>query len=57
MKKLMTIFGAILFASFILSSCGGGNKEENTTTNSNLNATTEKIQFETVWRIKELNYK
>jgi hypothetical protein len=27
MKKLMTIFGAILFASAILSSCGGGSIE------------------------------
>ena len=40
MKKLMTLFGAILFASFILSSCGGSSskeqaevKEENTTKN------------------------
>jgi hypothetical protein len=24
MKKVMTIFGAMLFASFILTSCGGG---------------------------------
>jgi hypothetical protein len=27
MKKLMTIFGAILFASTILTSCGGGSIE------------------------------
>ena len=27
MKKLMTIFGAILFASLILTSCGGGSIE------------------------------
>ncbi len=36
MKKLMTLFGAILFASFILSSCGGSSSkkqvnEENST--------------------------
>ena len=28
MKKLMTIFGAILFASTILTSCGGDDKSE-----------------------------
>ena len=28
MKKVMTIFGAILFASTILTSCGGGGKSE-----------------------------
>lgn len=28
MKKIMTIFGAILFASTILTSCGGGNKSD-----------------------------
>lgn len=27
MKKVMTIFGAIIFASTILTSCGGGNKK------------------------------
>ena len=27
MKKIMTIFGAVLFASFILSSCGGNSIE------------------------------
>ena len=27
MKKIMTIFGAILFASFILTSCGPSAKE------------------------------
>ncbi len=27
MKKLMAIFGAILFASFIMTSCGGGSIE------------------------------
>lgn len=27
MKKLMTIFGAIIFASVILTSCGGGSIE------------------------------
>ena len=32
MKKTMIIFGAILFASFILSSCGGGNSNEPETT-------------------------
>ena len=36
MKKLMTLFGSILFASFILSSCGGSSSkkqvnEENST--------------------------
>ena len=30
MKKGMTIFGAILFASTILMSCGGGDKEDTT---------------------------
>jgi hypothetical protein len=28
MKKVMTIFGAIIFASVILTSCGGGNKDK-----------------------------
>ena len=28
MKKVITIFGAILFASTILTSCGGGSKKE-----------------------------
>ena len=28
MKKLMTIFGAILFASFILTSCGSSSSKE-----------------------------
>lgn len=28
MKKVMTIFGALIFASTILTSCGGGNKSE-----------------------------
>ena len=28
MKKLMTIFGTILFASFILTSCGGGSTKK-----------------------------
>jgi hypothetical protein len=28
MKKVMTIFGAILFASVILTSCGGGSIEK-----------------------------
>ena len=32
MKKTMTIFGAILFASFILTSCGGGSTKEPATT-------------------------
>ena len=27
MKKVMTIFGAILFATIILTSCGGGSIE------------------------------
>ena len=29
MKKLMTILGAILFASVLLTSCGSGNDEKN----------------------------
>ena len=28
MKKLMTIFGAFIFASFVLSSCGDVNVED-----------------------------
>jgi hypothetical protein len=32
MKKTVIIFGVILFASFILSSCGGGNSNEPETT-------------------------
>lgn len=31
MKKLMTIFGAIFIVSVIMTSCGGGNKEEKIT--------------------------
>ena len=27
MNKLMSIFGAIIFASFIMTSCGGGSSE------------------------------
>ena len=27
MNKLMSIFGAIIFASFIMTSCGGGSAE------------------------------
>jgi len=40
MKKIMTIFGAILFASVILTSCGGGStdKKEETMTEDTLNS-------------------
>jgi len=40
MKKIMTIFGAILFASVILTSCGGGStdKKEETKTEDTLKA-------------------
>lgn len=42
MKKLMTIFGAIIIASTILTSCGGGSKNESeTNTETNYNASEE----------------
>jgi hypothetical protein len=41
MKKLMTIFGAILFASFILTSCGSSTKEKSKDENSSV-STSEK---------------
>ena len=34
MKKLMSIFGTILIASFILTSCGGGTKKDNVNSDS-----------------------
>jgi hypothetical protein len=41
MKKTMTIFGAILFASFIFSSCGGDSSKEPETTTEEPAAKTE----------------
>ena len=41
MKKTMTIFGAILFASFIFSSCGGDSSKDPETTTEEPAATTE----------------
>ena len=41
MKKLMTIFGAILFASFILTSCGASSSKEPATTTEEPATTTE----------------
>ncbi len=35
MKKLMTIFGTILFASFILTSCGSSDKKDKSTVSDN----------------------
>ena len=50
MKKIMTIFGAILIASFIFSSCGGGKKKDKPTTDttsSELNEPKEETQNKT----------
>jgi hypothetical protein len=46
MKKIMTIFGAILFASVILTSCGGGStdKKEETKTEDTLKAIIETLK-------------
>ena len=41
MKKLMTIFGAILFASFILTSCGSSSSKEPAETTEEPAETTE----------------
>lgn len=50
MKKLMTIFGAILFASLILTSCGGGtnNKEVDTKESTLIVSDADKIVTEKI---------
>jgi hypothetical protein len=49
MKKVMTISGAILFASFILSSCGGSSSKESTEVESNEGTKTCLVGFDWVY--------
>ena len=49
MKKVITILGAILFASFILSSCGGSNSKESTEVESNEGTKTCLVGFDWVY--------
>jgi ABC-type Fe3+-hydroxamate transport system substrate-binding protein len=44
MKRLMTIFGAILFASVILTSCGGGSSTANNSSSSSNEQTEQKTE-------------
>jgi PBP1b-binding outer membrane lipoprotein LpoB len=41
MNKLMSIFGAIIFASFIMTSCGGASTEATPEASGDAAATTE----------------
>ena len=49
MKKVITILGAILFASFILSSCGGSSSKESTEVESNEGTKTCLVGFDWVY--------
>ena len=49
MKKVITILGALLFASFILSSCGGSSSKESTEVESNEGTKTCLVGFDWVY--------
>jgi hypothetical protein len=49
MKKVITILGAILFASFILSNCGGSSSKESTEVESNEGTKTCLVGFDWVY--------
>lgn len=49
MKKVITILGALLFASFILSSCGGSSSKESTEVESNERTKTCLVGFDWVY--------